>query len=155
MARFGLANANLQMTFFSLGTMVPASSMSLSCANYGKAVPFYLEKPVENAVLYRNFGWNELASLKATGGKFTIHPSQFQGKQFWVGESGLNMWTNSTFSKPFTARVSIPKSFVTPGNKDYIFLESDMMIDTFPGGTVLPSNLERFNAAQTIEWIRY
>ncbi|WBV61634.1 SpvB/TcaC N-terminal domain-containing protein [Chryseobacterium camelliae] len=108
----------------------------------------------EEVIVYRNFGWNELASIKAQRG-FSIHPNQFQGKQFWVGESGMKMWTNSRFAKPFTAKIKIPKSFVTPGNKNYIFMESDMIIDGFPGGTVLPSNLEKFNSAMKIEWIRY
>ncbi|KQT28485.1 hypothetical protein ASG22_19990 [Chryseobacterium sp. Leaf405] len=65
------------------------------------------------------------------------------------------MWTNSRFSKPFTVKVSIPKSFVTPGNKNYIFMEADMTIDGFPGGTVLPNSLEKFNSAISIDWIRY
>jgi len=107
------------------------------------------------ATLYRNFGWNELSSIKNAGGSFSIHPNQFQGKQFWVGESGMNMWTNSSFAKPFTAKITVPKSFVTPGHKNYIFMESDMMIDGFPGGTVLPSNLKKFNSAMKIDWIRY
>ena len=109
----------------------------------------------ESAILYRNFGWNELNSIKNNGGKFSIHPNQFQGKQFWVGESGMKMWTNSTFSKPFTAEITIPRSFVTPGNSNYIFMESNMMIDGFSGGTVLPNNLERFNSAMKINSIRY
>lgn len=70
-----------------------------------------------NATLYRNFGWNELSSIKNTGGKFSIYPNQFQDKQFWVGESGMDMWTNSSFAKPFTAKITVPKSFVTPGHK--------------------------------------
>lgn len=107
------------------------------------------------ATLYRNFGWNELSSIKNAGGNFSIHPNQFQGKQFWVGESGMNMWTNSSFAKPLTAKITVPKSFVTPGHKNYIFMESDMIIDGFPGGTVLPSNLKKFNSAMKIDWIRY
>lgn len=73
------------------------------------------------ATLYRNFGWNELSSIKNAGGKFSIHPNQFQGKQFWVGESGMNMWTNSSFAKPFTAKITVPKSFVTPRMSCYLF----------------------------------
>lgn len=108
-----------------------------------------------NATLYRNFGWNELSSLKESGGKFSIHPNQFQGKQFWVGESGMEMWTNSSMAKPFTAKIKIPKSFVTPGHKNFIFMESEMIIDGFPGGTVLKENLKKFNSAIKVEWIRY
>jgi RHS repeat-associated protein len=108
-----------------------------------------------NATLYRNFGWNELNSIKESGGDFSIHPGQFQSKQFWVGESGLDMWTKSTFAKPFTAKISIPESFVTPGSVNYIFLEPDMTVDGFPGGTVLPQNLQLFNSVKTIQWIRY
>lgn len=109
----------------------------------------------ETATIYRNFGWNELKSVKDAGGKFSIHPNQFQGKQFWVGETGMKMWTNSSFAKPFTAKISIPKSFVTPGHKNYIFMERDMVIDGFPGGTVLPNQLDKFNSAIKVDWIRY
>ena len=109
----------------------------------------------EQVDLYRNFGPNELESIKANGGKFSIHPNQFQGKQFWVGEDGLNMWTKSRFSKPYTAKITIPKSFVTPGSKNYIFMEPDMIIDGFPGGTVLSENLQQFNDAMRILWIRF
>ena len=107
------------------------------------------------ATLYRNFGWGELNSIKNSGGKFSIHPNHFQGKQFWTGESGLNMWTKSSFVKPFTVGVKVPKSFVTPGHKNFIFMEKNMMIDGFPGGTVLPANLQKFNSGMKIEWIRY
>ncbi|MFC7346923.1 RHS repeat domain-containing protein [Chryseobacterium zhengzhouense] len=117
--------------------------------------PGLVTKTRGNATLYRNFGWNELSSIKNAGGKFSIHPNQFQGKQFWVGESGMDMWTNSSFAKPFTAKITVPKSFVTPGHKNYIFMESNMMIDGFPGGTVLPSSLKKFNSAIKIDWIRY
>ncbi len=34
-------------------------------------------------------------------------------------------------------------------------MESNMMIDGFPGGTVLPGNLQKFNSAMKIDWIRY
>lgn len=67
----------------------------------------------------------------------------------------MEMWTNSSFAKPFTAKITIPKSFVTPGHQNYIFMESNMMIDGFPGGTVLPSNLNKFNSVMKIDWIRY
>lgn len=53
------------------------------------------------------------------------------------------------------AKITVPKSFVTPGSKNYIFMESNMMIDGFPGGTVLPNNLQKFNSAMKIDWIRY
>jgi RHS repeat-associated protein len=114
-----------------------------------------LSKIRGNATLYRNFGWNELSSIKEAGGKFSIHPDVFQAKQFWVGESGMEMWTNSSMAKPFTAKIKIPKSFVTPGHKNYIFMEADMIIDGFPGGTVLKENLKKFNSSIEIEWIRY
>ncbi|WP_460220181.1 RHS repeat-associated core domain-containing protein [Psychroserpens sp. MEBiC05023] len=106
--------------------------------------------------MYRNFGWNELKSIKSAEGKFSIHPRHFQGKQFWVGESGLEMWSQkSSFVKPFTARVTIPKSYVTPGHRNYIFMENNMIIDGHPGGTVLPANLKKFNSVITIDWIRF
>jgi len=107
------------------------------------------------AILYRNFGWNELNSTREAAWSFSIHPNQFQGKQFWVGESGMQMWNNSSFAKPFTAEITVPKSFVTPGHVNYIFMEPDMMIDGFPGGTVLPQNLPRFNSDMKINWIQY
>ncbi|WP_299221341.1 DUF6443 domain-containing protein [uncultured Aquimarina sp.] len=109
----------------------------------------------ETATLFRNFGWGELNSIKNAGGNFSISSRHFQGKQFWVGESGLNFWTSTSFAKPFTAKVTVPKSFVTPGNSNYIFLESTMTIDGYPGGTVLPQNLDRFNSKATIDWIKY
>jgi len=124
-------------------------------AQGGNQIPAQAAAKEGTATLYRNFGWNELSSLKNAGGKFSIHPNQFQGKQFWVGESGMNMWTNSSFAKPFTAKIIVPKSCVTPGHRNYIFMEPGMMIDGFPGGTVLPSNLQRFNSNMRIEWIRY
>lgn len=30
-----------------------------------------------------------------------------------------------------------------------------MMIDGFPGGTVLQGNLQKFNSVMKIDWIRY
>lgn len=108
------------------------------------------------ATLYRNFGFGELNSIKNNGGKFSISPNHFSGKQFWVGESGMKMWTNHPdFGKPLTAEITIPKSYVTPGHKNYIFMESDMLIDNYPGGTVLPFNLPTFNSVMEINQIRY
>ncbi len=111
--------------------------------------------PDELVTLYRNFGWNEYNSIKELGGKFSISPNQYQGKQFWIGESGLTFWNKTTLSKPITAKVTIPRSYITPGNPNYIFQETIPMIDGYPGGTVLPENLSRFNNVMNIEYFIY
>lgn len=104
--------------------------------------------------LYRNFGWPEFNSVLELR-YFSLHPDYFQGKQFWVGESGINMWRNSSFSMHFTAKVSIPTVYVTPGDSKYLFLESDRIIDMHPGGTILSHNLPIFNSVMKIDWIQY
>jgi hypothetical protein len=67
----------------------------------------------------------------------------------------MEMWNSSTFSKSITAKIKIPGSYVTPGNKNYLFMESNMMIDGYPAGKVLKKNLDRFNSVMHIEWFRY
>ncbi|MBK9453737.1 MAG: RHS repeat-associated core domain-containing protein [Bacteroidetes bacterium] len=106
--------------------------------------------------IYRNFGMDEYESIVASGGKFVISPKYFQGKQFWFGESGINWWkTKRNFVELVTVKVDIPKSYITPGHKNYLFLEADGMIDLYPGGTVLPHNMDKFNSVMKIDWLEY
>ncbi|MBL0020578.1 MAG: hypothetical protein IPP17_30135 [Bacteroidetes bacterium] len=85
-----------------------------------------------------------------------ISPKYFQGKQFWFGESGINWWkTKRNFVELVTVKVDIPKSYITPGHKNYLFLEADGMIDLYPGGTVLPHNMDKFNSVMKIDWLEY
>lgn len=70
----------------------------------------------------------------------------------YEGGNGIN---HPDFGKPLTAEITIPKSYVTPGHKNYIFMESDMLIDNYPRGTVLPFNLPTFNSVMEINQIRY
>jgi len=105
-------------------------------------------------VLYRNFGWNEYESLKTIGG-FSIQPNGFQGKQFWIGKSGLEMWLKTSFSKKITVKVLIPNEYITTGNEKYLFLEDVPMIDQHPGGTIIGGNLEILNKNMIIEWFQY
>lgn len=105
--------------------------------------------------LYRNFGMNEYQSIVDSGGKFSIHPHQYDGKQFWIGTEGLNFWIGTSFVKQVTAKVTIPKSYVTPGNPNYIFVEKIPVIDSYPGGTVNKAMLNKFNNAMKIEWLMY
>ncbi len=107
------------------------------------------------AVLYRNFGIDEYHSFVRNGYQFEISPNYFQGKQFWVGESGIKFWTNSGFQKEMTVQLSVPKSYATLGHKSYIFLEKDMIIDGHPGGTVLPHRLPTFNSVMQTNWFSY
>jgi hypothetical protein len=104
--------------------------------------------------LYRNFGWNEYLSIKKTR-QFLIHPNNFQAKQFWIGKTGLKMWLNSSFAKEFTVKITIPTEYVTPGNKNYLFMETNATIDQFPGGTIRRKNLTKFNKVITIVWFEY
>ena len=114
-------------------------------------------KPLQNerALLYRNFGWNEYNSFVENNGKFSIQEDGFQGKQFWIGKEGLNMWENSNFVKPISVELSIPKAYVTPSSPYYIFQEPIPIIDLYPAGTVLPSNMNQFNSAINIIEYRY
>ncbi|MBB5395087.1 DUF6443 domain-containing protein [Mucilaginibacter sp. AK015] len=112
--------------------------------------------------LYRNFGPNEYKSIRESGG-FSISENNYAGKQFWIGESGLDFWMQTQFQKQFTVKLTIPTSFVTPGNPNYLFSEygHDLInnvphVDGYPGGTISNStNLSIFNSAMTINWFQY
>ncbi len=111
--------------------------------------------------LFRSFGANEFNSVKTIRG-FSVTESSFYGKQFWLGEEGFNYWNSTRFSKQYGVKLSIPESYVNPNHPNYIFNESgyDLLdgvphIDGYPGGTVLPANLDKFNSVIKIEWFRY
>ncbi len=62
------------------GTIIPG--MSQAKVGLGLAVKINkttkladAAKMGETATIYRNFGWNELSSIKNTGGNFSIHPN--------------------------------------------------------------------------------
>ena len=100
----------------------------------------------ERVAIYRNIGFNEFESLKNNGGKFTIHPNAYNGKQFWLDESALEWWRNTKFAKPIDVKLTIPKSYITPNHKNFIGLERNLIIDTKPGITITPTNLNKFNS---------
>ncbi|SHN12258.1 DUF6443 domain-containing protein [Mucilaginibacter sp. OK098] len=111
------------------------------------------------STLYRNLGPNERNSINSLGG-FSTSANSFDGKQFWIGDSGLTMWKNSFLAKPYDIKVTIPTSYITPGHPNYLFNEppdpffnGQPSIDNFPGGTVLPQNLGIFNSVIKWEWL--
>lgn len=117
--------------------------------------------PEEMVTLYRNFGWNEYNAFKESK-SFSIQSTGFSGKQFWIGEDGLNWWKKTDWAKPFDISIQVPKSFIDPTHSNYIFTETgyDIMdglphIDGYPGGTVSPSNMGLFNSIFNVNWLRY
>jgi hypothetical protein len=155
--------ADLQMSSFQ-SMMAQASERAAeniaSGVEYGKKM---IEEAEEMVYLYRNFGWNEYAAIKSTGG-FSFSPGAFGGKQFWIGESGMDFWRGQrSFVKPVDIKISIPKSFITYGHPNYLFSEGVTElyrglpnIDTYPGGTIATQyNLNRLNETMRIIYFRY
>jgi len=93
-----------------------------------------------NVTVFRNFGPNELAALKANGMNFEIG-SNFGSKQFWLDEQGLNWWKGTSFSKPYTATITIEQSalrsgyrFMDAGKYRAISYDSQRMLNAFNKG---------------------
>jgi RHS repeat-associated protein len=162
-AQIGAYSSVILSSFFP-GTYIATGLLDARKGNYGSAMLNFAAgvselgslsravKTTEMVTLYRNFGFNEYNSVKSTRA-FSILKGGYEEKQFWIGEEGLKFWQNSPFGKPVTAELRIPKSYVTPGNPNYIFRETgyDVIggvphIDGFPGGSVLPENLSIFNS---------
>jgi len=98
--------------------------------------------------VYRNFGWNEYSSLRANGNKFEIG-SNFGSKQFWLDKEGINWWNNTSFSKNFTAKITVNNSVLKHG---FNFLDAGIYkavsFDT-------QDALNIFNSNMKIDWIHY
>ncbi len=73
---------------------------------------------------YRNFGSNELAAFRADGNQFSLK-GDFGRKQFWLDHKGLNMWKNSSFAKPHTIQISVPRSHM----RFYRYLDGNHALD--------------------------
>jgi RHS repeat-associated protein len=98
--------------------------------------------------VYRNFGWNEYKALRTSGNNFQIG-TNFGSKQFWLDEAGINWWNSTSFSKNFTAKITVNNSALNHG---YRFLDAGkyraISFDS-------PGALNIFNRNMKIEWIQY
>ena len=140
-----------------IGTMTLAVGSSIGITTIGKsmflggggATTPTIAPPQLTTTVYRNFGWNELSSLKLNNGNFTIMENGFGAKQFWLNEKSLNWWKASSFSKPFTAKISVEVNALKHGHyfKDYGQYEA-VSFDS-------QSALNIFNQSMKIEWISY
>lgn len=98
--------------------------------------------------VYRNFGWNEYKALRANGNNFEIG-SNFGSKQFWLDDAGINWWNSTSFSKNFTAKITVNNSAL---NQGYKFLDAGKYrAISFDSREAL--NI--FNKNMKIEWIQY
>ncbi len=98
--------------------------------------------------VYRNFGWNEYKALRASGNNFEIG-SNFGSKQFWLDKEGINWWNSTSFSKNFTAKITVNNSALKQGTN---FLDAGkyraISFDS-------QEALNIFNKNMKIEWIQY
>lgn len=98
--------------------------------------------------VYRNFGWNEYKALRASGNNFQIG-SNFGSKQFWLDKKGIDWWNSTSFSKNFTAKITVNNSalqhgtnFLDAGRYKAISFDSQKALDVF-------------NKNMKIEWVQY
>jgi RHS repeat-associated protein len=98
--------------------------------------------------VYRNFGWNEYKALRLSGNNFEIG-SNFGSKQFWLDKEGINWWNSTSFSKNFTAKITVNNSAFKQGTK---FLDAGKYkaISFDNQGA-----LNIFNNNMKIKWIQY
>ncbi|MHA7060316.1 hypothetical protein ACWGOQ_0024080, partial [Aquimarina sp. M1] len=87
---------------------------------------------------FRNFGNNELAAFQKAGNKFSFG-KDFQEKQFWLDQKGLDFWKNSTFAKPNTIKISLPQSHM----RYYRFLDGHNALSYGPGDLRALNNVFR------------
>lgn len=91
----------------------------------------------ETAVVYRSFGWNEYKALRANSNNFEIG-SNFGSKQFWLDKEGINWWNGTSFSKNFTAKITVNNSalkhgtnFLDVGKYGAISFDDQVALDIF------------------------
>lgn len=102
----------------------------------------------ETSVVYRNFGWNEYQALRDAGNKFQIG-SNFGSKQFWLDQEGITFWNSTSFSKNFTAQITVNNSALEHG---YEFLDlGKYRAISFDS----QADLNIFNSNMRIDWIQY
>lgn len=109
---------------------------------------YFTAAKTSTTTVYRNFGWNEYKALRANGNNFEIG-SNFGSKQFWLDDAGINWWNSTSFSKNFTAKITVNNNAL---NQGYKFLDAGkyraISFDS-------KEALNIFNKNMKIEWIQY